>query len=1049
VIRTTSKLLIELVGVILAGLVVLGGLAAWRLASGPIAVNFLTPLIEQGLNDAANGVSIDIGDTVLTWNGLGEAFDIRARRVRAFGAGPLPIASVPELGIGLDPRALIWGRVRPTRLNLVRPQLRLVRAADGSFNLDIRNDDQTDTTEGEVNAAALLLEALRQPPGSGSGPLAALTEVQVTGAALNVDDRQHGGSWQASRADIRLVRDVAGIRGTVRLDVDLGQHTAQLSARLVHSRTDGVTDVSARFENLAPADLAERVPDLKALAAVSVAVAGTADLRLDRGFNPTHAQLQFTGHNAVVTLPDLFGPPLPVPFIEFRGSFDAEQRLLAIDEFSADLGGPTLKLSGSVKDLGEGRLDIQAETVARDVPVDALDRLWPRGMAPNPRGWITQNLSAGRVDEARANARAVVPLSHPEAAEVKAMTGEIRFRGVDIRYFHELPRVRGVAGTAHFTHETMTLDLAGGQLKDMKVGESRVVITGLDKPDQAIDIAVPVSGPLRTALDVLNQPPLGYPAKLGLDPAAVGGTASARLTFKFPLENSITVDDVVFGATGRLTGGSVNGLIGELPVTKGELDLSLDPQKLKLEGKAQVNGIPATVAWQENFSRRAEFLTRISAQGEVGDLDRERLGLGTAPYVRGPLGVNAVYTVAKPGQGRLATTLDLKNAAAEVPALAWRKPVGTPGTAKFVAEFVKGDPVRLSDIRIDTGNLKAAGQVDLVKGGIGRIRANDLTLGETHVEVDARPLPGGGYRIRLDGPTLDARPMLQDDDQPGAAKPENRPPLDLDLRIGRLLVGEGEALHDVNGSVRRDRTAWTEASLDARIGGHAPVKLRYGPEGKLRRLDLEADDAGALFRAFDLFDNVRGGRLSVIGRTDPAKPGDVLAGRVEMTDYSMADAPILARLLNAASPWGLADLLGGKGIEFTRLDGEFRWEDEPEKLWLANLRTSGSALGLTLEGLVDIGAERLDLQGTIVPISGINRLLGAIPLLGKLLTGGEGQGVFSATYKIAGPLKDPDITVNPLAVLAPGFLRNLFFMNPEPGEGTKNSPRVYEYPDPD
>jgi hypothetical protein len=187
----------------------------------------------------------------------------------------------------------------------------------------------------------------------------------------------------------------------------------------------------------------------------------------------------------------------------------------------------------------------------------------------------------------------------------------------------------------------------------------------------------------------------------------------------------------------------------------------------------------------------------------------------------------------------------------------------------------------------------------------------------------------------------------------------------------------------------------------------------------------------------------------VIGRTDPAKPGDVLAGRVEMTDYSMADAPILARLLNAASPWGLADLLGGKGIEFTRLDGEFRWEDEPEKLWLANLRTSGSALGLTLEGLVDIGAERLDLQGTIVPISGINRLLGAIPLLGKLLTGGEGQGVFSATYKIAGPLKDPDITVNPLAVLAPGFLRNLFFMNPEPGEGTKNSPRVYEYPDPD
>ena len=55
------------------------------------------------------------------------------------------------------------------------------------------------------------------------------------------------------------------------------------------------------------------------------------------------------------------------------------------------------------------------------------------------------------------------------------------------------------------------------------------------------------------------------------------------------------------------------------------------------------------------------------------------------------------------------------------------------------------------------------------------------------------------------------------------------------------------------------RTAWTEASLNARIGGHAPVKLRYGPEGKLRRLDLEADDAGALFRAFDLASVLREG----------------------------------------------------------------------------------------------------------------------------------------------------------------------------------------------
>ena len=34
--------------------------------------------------------------------------------------------------------------------------------------------------------------------------------------------------------------------------------------------------------------------------------------------------------------------------------------------------------------------------------------------------------------------------------------------------------------------------------------------------------------------------------------------------------------------------------------------------------------------------------------------------------------------------------------------------------------------------------------------------------------------------------------------------------------------------------------------------------------------------------------------------------------------------------------------------------------------------------------------------------------------------------VFAATYEIDGHFSDPDVLVNPLAALTPGFLRNLF-----------------------
>ena len=47
-------------------------------------------------------------------------------------------------------------------------------------------------------------------------------------------------------------------------------------------------------------------------------------------------------------------------------------------------------------------------------------------------------------------------------------------------------------------------------------------------------------------------------------------------------------------------------------------------------------------------------------------------------------------------------------------------------------------------------------------------------------------------------------------------------------------------------------------------------------------------------------------------------------------------------------------------------------------------------------------------------------------LLGNLLVGRKGEGVFAINYDVKGPVREPVVTVNPLTALAPGFLRNFF-----------------------
>jgi hypothetical protein len=54
-----------------------------------------------------------------------------------------------------------------------------------------------------------------------------------------------------------------------------------------------------------------------------------------------------------------------------------------------------------------------------------------------------------------------------------------------------------------------------------------------------------------------------------------------------------------------------------------------------------------------------------------------------------------------------------------------------------------------------------------------------------------------------------------------------------------------------------------------------------------------------------------------------------------------------------------------------------------------------------------------------------------IPLLGPLLTGPRGEGIFGITFAIQGSMARPQVIVNPLALLTPGIFREIFQMTPD------------------
>jgi uncharacterized protein YhdP len=120
-------------------------------------------------------------------------------------------------------------------------------------------------------------------------------------------------------------------------------------------------------------------------------------------------------------------------------------------------------------------------------------------------------------------------------------------------------------------------------------------------------------------------------------------------------------------------------------------------------------------------------------------------------------------------------------------------------------------------------------------------------------------------------------------------------------------------------------------------------------------------------------------------------------------------------------------MLAGSGIPFSTLRGDFVCSED--RLVLEKLLAYGGAIGVTANGQIELGSRRLDLQGTVVPAYTLNSILGNVPVLGSLLLGGEGQGLFAANYRLTGSAADPQVSVNPLSALTPGFLRRLFQPN--------------------
>lgn len=1067
-----TRLGLEVLLGIVAGAVILAGFVAWRLSEGPVPLSFLTPRLEAALAQSEGAVAIE--ETFLVWDSERASLDLRVHGLSLRDAEGRQGLYLPQSNLSFSIRDLFLGRLVVSGLEILGAEVSLLRLEDGSFTWHTLGsaDPGSDDRAGEGGSAAApgdgaapeaveptslaLVQALLADEDE-AGVLGQLREIRLRDTLVTLEDRQQGLFWTLPAEVIVLARDERGLVGEASLALQLEDESTAVQLVFAYGKGRGLIDLSAEVEGLAVTKLALLIPAMAELDRLQVRASGSLNATIAPESDLALIDFDLALGPGSLRFDEVGRPPLSLRGGRLAGLYDGGAEKLAIDRLelasgSATEPGPIIGLAGTFQPApaGSGGMQLALAFDLDRIDVWDLVALWPPSLSPGGLAWVREHFLEGRVENLTGSLTLLLPEeTNGEAASddvrLQAIEGRFDLAGAAVDYYPPLPAVSDIAAEASFDNEVLRFRTSPTALGEVRLEPVTIEIYDFQTEIQQMTIQGSGSGALPIVLGMIDQPPLDLVKPLGIDPAKTEGQASFDLTLNFPLLDVLSLGDFGYAAAATLNAVRLRELIAGNDLTADSLSLSLDREALEIAGTVEIAGSRLALNWRE-----ADGGTTLSAETEALDA---ATATALVPALAGRLDGTLAGTfrlVGRPaGEASIEADFDLANAVLDLPDLAWRKPAGAAGRVRFGAELDDGNLLALRDLLLEAPGLLVQGRMDFSPSG-------DLTQAafsrlETEVQalsdVVARPLVvegESGWDLSLGGGILDLRPWLErlelgEEGRGGAPLRISAGSLERVLFPGGWI--DGAAL-----GLERGPQGLTHLSLEGSLrddrGPGGPLRIALAPNAAGNRaLVIESGDMGRLLAVLGIAEGVVGGALTIQASASQPGADAPLAGTVEGTGFRLVDAPVLAQILLVASLTGIGDVLAGDGITFERVTGDIAFSGGVLSTDL--MRAYGGSLGLTVQGEVDFGADVIDLEGSIVPAYAINQVLGEIPLVGWILTGGEGGGLLAVSYSVSGPVADPQVSVNPLSALTPGFLRGLFDLFEDDG----SAPPLTLYPE--
>ncbi|MFZ1813040.1 MAG: DUF3971 domain-containing protein [Rhizobiaceae bacterium] len=771
-------------------------------------------------------------------------------------------------------------------------------------------------------------------------------------------------------------------------------------------------------------------------------VAGNFNARLIGGIRPVDEKQGYAGPlkfeliaDPAAGAPTIVGEKSIVAAIRVGGSLLRQERRIDLDEILVLAGNDQATGSASFGFTGETP-SIAAAAASNGMDVTAIKQLWPFFLAPPARNWVYQNVVGGRLSAIEISAS--VPAGIIGRFRVGKKIPDERllvtadFSGVRLDTYGQLPAIREAAGKLSVNGMAFHAELKSGSayLPDDNVARltsGEFSIEDFGAPPVQARVRVSADGKAFALAQVAASNPIRAPQRANIDPATLSGEAKADVSVAFPIRKGLKPDEVEWSAVVETRNAAISVPYADRKIANADLVIGLTPKAARIEGTAEVDGVPTTLSLLEPLPG-SDVKQERRFTAVLDEKARKKMGLELAPVIRGTIKV----AVEQGGKNDGYQVMDLSAAQLALPWVGWTKGKGIPAKATFRLRTEKGIS-HLDDFYVEGPGFSAAGKLAFDKTGILTADFANVSLNEGDNLAVALTRKGTLYKVIAEGARYDARGLINKlIHEGGFGDTQGSTNAQVSATIGTVLgFNEGRARNvTINYGTRE---GWFDhLSLRGNVAREGIVNIVASTAERQTSFEIDSTDAGTALGMLDIYRRMKGGRIVARLKRDGAGP---FTGPVRVTNFVVENEPKLEKLVtepaqiqtDRGGTQQVQEKLKTLDVKRVRFNEGHAFIDKGEGyLNLGEGVLASSQIGFTFDGSLYDAKSRMDLSGTFMPGLSLSRALSFIPIVGELLGNGRDSSLIGITYRLRGPIKNPQLEVNPISVVAPGVFRKVF-----------------------